>query len=532
MTRTRKLPALVGAALLLAAADAGAQQGCQFIEGSGNLQRMDTGSGPITYVSTPNLSCRDGVRIRADSAVAFEASNYVQLIGNVRFEDPERRLTAQNAEYFTTVGRLQAHNGAELVQKTDSSRVRGAEMVYNRADENRPRAQLDVYGDRATARLHVRRDSTAPQPDSARAPYDVEADRILIETDTYFRARGDVKIDRRELHAQGDSVEYDQVAGTMTLMSRARMTIEGRELTAERITVDLPNDEVREIVARRNAVVAAEDIRLRAPLVRVFFEAGAMQRLVAVPLGSVVAGPSGAAAAAEPTGALPAPQPEPSEEDRARPVALAEDFTIVADSIDVLAPAEVLDEIHAVGASRAESSARDSLNTPDTPPLARTDWMEGDTIVATFVRADSADGVRAAPDSAGAEYRIERLSAHGKARSLYRMEPGDSARARGERTPAIHYVAASSIVLEWSEGEIRAMHVRGQTEGVHAEPAGVAPDSAATADSVRASGGSALGVAPVPTVGNAVAGAGSGGTTGALPSARPAARRRSRRRAG
>ena len=105
------------------------QQGCEFIEGSGNLQMVDVGTGPVTYVKTPNLACRDGVRIRADSAVAYEASNYVQLIGNVRFEDPERRLTARSAEYFTTVGRLQAHQGAELVQKTDSSRVRGDEMI-------------------------------------------------------------------------------------------------------------------------------------------------------------------------------------------------------------------------------------------------------------------------------------------------------------------------------------------------------------------------------------------------------------------
>ncbi|MSR35410.1 MAG: hypothetical protein EXR95_02030 [Gemmatimonadetes bacterium] len=499
-------PALLVAALV-GAVPLGAQQGCEFIEGSGNLQTVDIGTGPITYVSTPNLSCRDGVRIRADSAVAFQASNYVQLIGHVRFEDPERRLTAQNAEYFTTVGRLQAHQGAELVQKTDSTRVRGSEMIYNRADRDRARAQLEVYGDRPTARLYPRPsvDSAAVPADSAAAaavadstpsPYDIEADHLLIEADSYFRARGDVEITRADLRAYADSVEYDQVAGTLRLTSRARMRIDERDLSAEVITVDLPGDEVREVEARRKAIVTSQDIRLQAPLVRVFFAAGVMERLVAVPLA-----PTGPAAAVPtPAAVLAPPGPVLTDEDRARPVATAESFTIVADSLDVLAPAEVLDRIHAVGGARAESTARDSLNTPATPKLARTDWMEGDTIVAIFARVPRADSA-AAPDrgglgadSARSDFQIERLSAIGKARTLYRIEPSDSARARGDRNPAIHYVTAASIVLDCKGGEIRSMEVHGQTEGVHADPtptrvdsAGVRPDSAgARADTTRA----------------------------------------------
>jgi hypothetical protein len=96
-----------------------------------------------------------------------------------------------------------------------------------------------------------------------------------------------------------------------------------------------------------------------------------------------------------------------------------------------------------------------------------------------------ADTSAVPPDSARAEYRLERLSASGEARSLYRMEPSDSARARGHKDPAIHFVKASSIVLQWDEGEVRAMEVSGQTEGVHAEPA-VAPPDSARADSTSA----------------------------------------------
>jgi lipopolysaccharide export system protein LptA len=479
------------------------QQGCEFIEGSGNLSTVDLGMGAVTYVTTPNLACRDGVRIRADSAVAYQASNYVQLMGRVRFEDPERRLTASNAEYFTTAGRLQAHQGAELVQKEDSSWVRGSEMIYNRAGEGRERAQLEVYGDRPTARLFVRGDSADASPDSARSPYDIVGDRIVIEDDSYFRARGDVEITRDDLRAFGDSVEYDQVGSTLRLMGRARMRIDERDLSAEVITAELPGDQVREVVARRNAVVTAEDIRLRAPLVRVFFDEGTMQRLVAVPLTPPMPAPPA------PGAALPTPGPPLTEADTARPVASAEDFTVVADSLDVLAPGEVLDRIHAVGDARAESSARDSLNTPQTPSLARTDWMEGDTIVAQFARVPADSVVPSpVPDSARAEYRLERLSASGAARSLYRMEPSDSARARGHKDPAIHYVTAASIALDWDDGEIRAMEVRGETEGVHAEPAVTPPDSAG----VRADSASA----PADTAGAAIAAAATGVVRGAV----------------
>src|SRR5207247_1468045 len=104
----------------------------------------------------------------------------------------------------------------------------------------------------------------------------------------------------------------------------------------------------------------------------------------------------------------------------------------------------------------------------------------------------AARGAAAKPDTAKPAYRIEKLTASGKARTLYRMDPSDSARARGDLHPAIHYVSAASIVLQWDKGEVRAMEVRGQTEGVHAEPAAPLPDSArARADSARARAGTA-----------------------------------------
>jgi lipopolysaccharide export system protein LptA len=479
---------LVAACGIVSVDDAGAQQGCEFVEGSGNLRTVDSGSGPITYVSTPNLVCPDGVRIRADSAASFQSSNYVQLLGNVRFEDPDRRLTAQTAEYFTTVGRLQARGSSELVQKVDSSAVRGEEIIYERAGPDRARSQLDVRGGRPTARLYMSAGNVGARAgaETSRVPYDVAADQILLEGDSLFRARGGVEIYRNDLQAFGDSVEYDQVAGNLLLMANALMILNGREIKAEVITVAVPGDVVEEVEARHNAVLTAEDFRLQAPSVRVFFADGVMERLVAIPITREIVVPD----------SLPPVEPPSTEADRSRPVAVADDFEIVADSLDMLAPGEVLERINATGSARAESATRDSLNTPDTPPFARTDWMEGDTIIAMFTRVaqDSVSGV-AAPDSVREQYRLERLTAVGEARSFYRIEPNDSARARGDRRTAVHYVTAAAITLELDDGTIAKMEVRGQIEGIHAEPTLIGVPS----DSITAPGDTA-GATPVDSV--------------------------------
>jgi lipopolysaccharide export system protein LptA len=480
-----RILALVAACGIVSVDDVGAQQGCEFVEGSGNLRTIDSGSGPITYVSTPNLVCPDGVRIRADSAASFQSSNYVQLLGNVRFEDPDRRMTAQTAEYFTAVGRLQTSGNSELLQKVDSSAVRGEEMIYDRA-----LSQLDVRGGRPTARLYMSAGSVGARAggDTSRVPYNVAADRILLEGDSLFRAKGRVEIYRNDLQAFGDSVEYDQAAGNLRLMANALMILNGRELKAEVITAAVPGDLVEEVEARHHAVLTAEGIRLQAPLVRVFFTDGVMGRLVAVPIThEIVVHDS-----------LPPVEPPPTEADRSRPVGVADDFEIVADSLDILAPGEVLERINATGSARAKSATRDSLNTPDTPPFARTDWMEGDTIIAMFTRVaqDSLPGV-AAPDSVREQYRIERLMAVGEARSFYRIEPNDSDRDRGDRRLSVHYVTAAAITLELDDGAIAKMEARGQIEGTHAKPTLIgipsdsitAPGDTAGADSVVTTGG-------------------------------------------
>ena len=148
--------------------------------------------------------------------------------------------------------------------------------------------------------------------------------------------------------------------------------------------------------------------------------------------------------------------------------------------------------MRAMGGARGESSALDSLNTEETPPLIACDWLEGDTIVAFFQRAG--DSLPAPPvgdsipvegeptplpevreaDSAGTNYRLQRLLAQGNARSMYRMAASDSTVAEEPGQFAIHYVVGDQItILLNPEGEAEKMEVEGQTRGIHLEPLGL-----------------------------------------------------------
>jgi len=270
-------------------------------------------------------------------------------------------------------------------------------------------------------------------------------------------------------------------------------------------------DEIRGVLAREDALLEGQDLWLLAPAIHLLLSQGQVQRL------SAMGKPQADSTAAEepqapqrqgPRRLLPPQLREKGIEDfPERPHALAEDFLLWADSLEVIAPEETLDEVWAIGNARGESLARDSLNTPDTPELIRRDWLEGDTIVAIFVPADTAQGPEGA-EADSASYRLDRLVARGGARSLYRLAATDSTQATdstravegeaegeaaGEERMAIHYVTGDEITIVMKEGEVERMEVAGDTHGIHMEPVaevrrGVVPDTTAVPPTGRSGG--------------------------------------------
>jgi len=355
------------------------------------------------------------------------------------------------------------------------------------------------------------------ESEAERVPYEIDAQRFVLEGSRFFRATGSVVATRDSLTAMADSLEYDQDQGALFLYRDARVTIGQTDLAAEAIRLDIPQDEIREAVATGEAVLDGEDLRLLAPIVTLFFTEGRMERLVArrdAVADSLFAEMDEEAQERERLlrGAPPLAARELGlEEFPWRPYALAQDFILEGDSLEVLAPGEVLEEVWAMGNARGEAAGLDSLNTPDTPPLISRDWVVGDTIVAFFVEGSDSLAVTDEPlpegsdslavtdeplpdrdrdvveaDTDKVDFQLERLVARVGARSMYRMAASDSTVVAEGGQFAIHYVVGDEItILLNEEGEAERMEVIGQTRGIHLEPVALraeAVDSVAVPD--------------------------------------------------
>ena len=504
--RGRSAAALVLLTCALIPSRIAAQEDCDFVAPTRSMQLTTlSGGATITYLGAPHMLCRDGIEIWADSAVEYSAQRMQHMMGAVRFIDANGELNADEARYFPEQGRLQA-NGNVFVQDTlQGFTIRNGNLVYLRttdfreepqttvtiaADGIQPHAILrmkpaeprpesieptvphnitaDSTGTALSAEAVVLPEPVVPEslelldaePDGQGSPYVVDGNRIFIQGDNYFRATGNVEIERDSLNAFADSVEYDQVAGRILLEGSARVDGPTYDLVGRTITLGMDGDDIDEARAVHDAVLNGDELVLTAPEIRIYLLDDLPHRLVAV-------------MAPAPPGVVSVDSAD------ARPVAQADDFELTADSIEVIAPGEVLERIAAVGVARSVSRARDSLNVETLPEIARTDWLEGDTVIVVFLPADTSESREPAADTAQAAYRIDRIIAQGDARSLYRLPPSDTTAVPGEDEPAVHYVLGDEITIVMVEGDVDRMEVTGQTRGMHLEPVPVMEDSLA-----------------------------------------------------
>jgi hypothetical protein len=306
-------------------------------------------------------------------------------------------------------------------------------------------------------------------------PFEIDADLIHLVGDRLLEARGRVEITRDDLLSYGDSVSFQQDVGLLTLYRNARIISPDEEsgdtldLRADTITMILPMDVMEELNAVGRAHLLTDAVDIRGPTIRLLFTDEVLNRIVAA------------------TASLPNPPEGPSEETPSGgsgeegPRAVAEEFILTGDSIDVRLPGGELETVFAIGAARGVSAARDSINSDDTPELIRHDWIEGDTITATFVtRPPSSGGALDAfedPSEAAGERRLDRLVAQGEARSFYRTT-SDTGTGTGiaNSTPdsgplELNYVLGNEIRLFMQDGEVDRMEVD-QASGAFFQPNG------------------------------------------------------------
>ncbi len=546
-----------------------------------SLNYIHRASGGIDY------RCTDGTRILADSAVVYEHSDQVQLFGRVRFRDPETELDADSARYHGNVGQLVAWSNVTVTDRQNGAVIRGDSLYFYRATEFRPMDRILVKGGNPHATVFPAPRPAAPAPvaaagDSATTPedspgvpsaesamagtdsvppltdsipaaadavppaqdpvpavvdsvslppYEIDADRFMIDGRRFFRAAGDVVLVRDSLRALGDSLDYDQDVGTMSVWGSASVENRGFALTGASVWVMPTVGLSEEILARDDAELVGSQVTLTAPAIRVFLDNGEVNRLIAItsvpPLEEPQLDTTGltpgdverARAIAE--RAAHADSLDTAEDSVARPLAIADDFRLTGDSIDVSSPDQVLDFVTAIGSARAEAASPDSLVSEDLPEFANRDWMEGETIIAQFgsgaagdstlaadsaaagygaavadllpagdstaVAAPSAAGsttTDAAPAPQGGRPRLETLTAIGEARSLYRLTAPDTTGTAQNTTeaaqdttgaepkapPALHWVEGGQITIYLEERSVVKMEVEGQTVGYHLEP--------------------------------------------------------------
>ena len=463
---------LMGLAFLFAVTELAGQRLCDITSSDLIMivsnQRND---GRVSYVTAPRFECDDGTSIRADSSVHFEATSFSQLFGSVVFRDNSWELHADRAQYFERVGRLQAQGSVLLVNIEDGSTLTGEDLVLLQEGDDRAEDDVTMRGGRPHASLVAAPpDSTDGSPDASAqessehaTPYEVDADLIHMVGDSLFQARGRVEVRRETLQSYGDSLEFRQDIGWLTLFENARIlsqdSVSGDTLDVrgDTITMNVPDDQIEEIEARGHAQLWANDVDMRGSVIRLTFKEEELERVFAVQR---------------------TVEDAPHE---AQPQALAEDFLLTGDSIEAEMVEGELERVFAAGTARGVSSARDSLNSDATDDLIRSDWIEGDTIIATF-RSDSVDA--GDPHPGGAELgqpgelaeqperQLDLLIALGHAKTFYRSAPDSAAAARAAESPPLelHYVSGDEVRLFMKDGEVDRMEVVGRIDGVRLMP--------------------------------------------------------------
>ena len=494
------------------------EERCDILQ-SRSINRHGTADGyEILYGGGPLvLLCPGGIRIEADSIIQYSRTGYARLMGNVLLQDSTMRLSASRVRYYEPQARIFAWSNVELLDRLSKTVITGDTIEILRRNEIRLEERLEA---RVGARVHdpesgtvitggtivimkgIEADAeeqlraiggrphallypdaeTAATVDStglvvleageeAGEPYDIFADEIVIVGERRVRANGQVEIRRGSMQAHGDSLEFDRIQDRLHLLGNARIEQEGNELTGRTITMLLTAGEIREATAREDALLMlmGERLRMTAPEIAVHFEGGSINRLMARS-GAARGGDEEEEREEEGRGideTAGTDEPEGNELP-AQPEAISEDFLLRGDFMDILVRDEQPERLVASGNARGEWLGRDSLNREDTPEFARRDWLEGDTIIATFRPPEPTES----EDVAEARTTLDQLISIGKARVLYREAPEDTVGAAPSepRPLEIHYMRGERITLSMVDGEVDLMKIEGGMSGVSLQP--------------------------------------------------------------
>ncbi len=312
----------------------------------------------------------------------------------------------------------------------------------------RPQQYATATG-RPTVSLVERDAQGRPQP-----PVQVTGANIYLQGDTIVSAVGDVVVVRPELTATGDSLYANSSSGLLRIMRNPKITgTKGRPFTLVGETVDLLSRrrKLERVLAKNAAVANSEDLNLQSDTIDLRVTDDLLQRAVAW------------------------------GKSRARATSLTQ--SMLADSIDVLMPAQRIRELYAVRNASADAA-------PDTTKFRTTekDRLTGDTIIARFDTVPAKD--------TAAKPRIRQLVAIGGkgslATSLQHLPPRDTSLC----IPAVNYVRGRLITVSFDSAKVSTVDVKDQDQagGIYIEPN---PDSTARCHPIVTTRAPAAGRPPV-----------------------------------
>ena len=366
----------------------------------------------------------------SDSFAWYPDRNQLDLIGSVHFRDTTTALSADRVTYWTRQERLYAEGRVYTQNLRTHSDLRGPNLDYRRA---RPgvRDTVEMYAtERPTIRFYSSRDTARSGGDTAE-PFVIVAERSRMKGNDQMWGGGNVTVDRSDLAARGDSAMLDLAADRGLLLGGHGIdpVVTGKgdkeyRLAGVRLAFGLSEQhDLRRVLASGQADARGPDWHLRADTMDIALDSGKIQRTLA--WGRT-----------------------------RRPDAVSSTYTIVADSLDILMPAQVVRDVWAFRGARATTR-------PDTT-VTEEDWMTGDTLHAVFLPPDTAG----ADSGAARKQRLERLLSFGRARALYHVTDD----AKPAERPGVNYNRGSRIAIRMRDGKVHTVDVVGQVDGVYLEP--------------------------------------------------------------
>jgi len=410
---------------------AGAQeagQRCQLV-----LDNADRGYGIGTdnYFAGGNvrLSCRGTtVKIRSDSLASY-ASQIVEFIGNVRYEDSSMVMTADRGTYRRAGERWEAR-GNVVTRSTGGSTLKGPSLDYLRVIPGL-RDTVEVFADGRPTIDYVPRDSAGAEQE----PYVIVGDRIRMKGEDRLWAGGRATINRSDVAASADSMRLDTGAGQDgALIRNAQINGLGKDpfsLFGDRINLTLEQNDLSYVQANGAGRAVSADWTLVADTIGLDVNARVLEQTLA--WGSGV-----------------------------RPHATSATYEITADSLALDTPEKVLTEARAFGKAWVASG--------DDTTSANRDWLRGDTVTARFAKVDTAGKTKTV---------VHRVESWKDASSFYQVY--DPARPG---VPSLNYARGNRILVVMKDGAgggVDRVDIQGKVDGVQLEPNVAIPRDTTTA---------------------------------------------------